>query len=60
MISELSITDDNYAVACALLQARFENKRCIMRARVQALHTYPARPQDGERSWFKEVANDDD
>ena len=42
VISELSITDDNYAAARALLQARFENKRCIMRARFQALHTYPA------------------
>ena len=41
VISELSITDDNYAAARALLQARFENKRCIMRARFQSLHTYP-------------------
>ena len=42
VISELSITDDNYAAARALLQARFENKRCIMRARFQSLHIYPA------------------
>ena len=41
VISELSITDDNYAAARAL-QARFEKKRCIMRARFQSLHTYPA------------------
>ena len=42
MNSELSITYDNYAAARALLQARFENKRCIKRARFQSLHNYPA------------------
>ena len=42
MISVLSNTEDNNAAARALLQARFENKRCIMRVRFQSFHAYPA------------------
>ena len=52
VISELSITDDNYAAARALLQARFE-KRCIMRARFQSLHTYPALKMENAASLRK-------
>ena len=42
VISEFSITDGNYKAARELLCARFENKRCILRARFQALYSYPS------------------
>ena len=41
VVSSLSITDDNYPIACGLIRERYENKRCILRTRFQALYNYP-------------------
>ena len=42
LISPLSITDTNYAVACTTLLARFQNERAIVRSHIEAIVKYPA------------------
>ncbi len=42
VVSSLSMTDDNYVIACGLICERYDNKRSILRARFQALHSYPS------------------
>ena len=41
IISSISITDANYNIALTLLKVRYENKRSIIQAHLQAIWTQP-------------------
>ena len=42
LLASLTVTDPNYQVARQLLVDRYDNKRCIIRAHIHAICSYPA------------------